>query len=287
MFLNALIEVKNQYLMRNDMNIFAIDWGSIAQGPCYPAAVYNSRIAGKCSALLIERLKELHVENIHVIGFSLGAHVSGFIANALFPYKLARITGLDPAMPGFATVPNSQKLDASDAEFVDVIHTNAFFQGQIQESGHVDFFVNGGVVQPGCWADNRFLACNHHRAPFYYAESINSENGFWAWPCTNYFSYLAGRCPPREPQIIMGDLTKKSATGMHLVITDSVSPFAVGKFTGPTIDIFKQNIETTRISDYERYKQMMIIGCTNNYNTGECDNNVVDSGDNLLYDIFP
>lgn len=56
-------------------------------------------------------------------------------------------------MPGFTTVGISDKLDKSDAQFVDVVHTNAFFQGQIQESGHVDFYLNGGVIQPGCWAD--------------------------------------------------------------------------------------------------------------------------------------
>lgn len=75
------------------------------------------------------------------------------MANNLRPYKLPRITGLDPAMPGFITADNENKLDASDAKFVDVIHTNALVQGQIQESGHVDFYVNGGTLQPGCWAE--------------------------------------------------------------------------------------------------------------------------------------
>lgn len=83
----------------------------------------------------------------------LGAHVTSFVANNIRPYKLPRITGLDPAMPGFITADNENKLDKSDAKFVDVIHTNAFVQGQVQESGHVDFYVNGGTIQPGCWAE--------------------------------------------------------------------------------------------------------------------------------------
>lgn len=60
-------------------------------------------------------------------------------------------------MPGFITVDNENKLDAGDAKFVDVIHTNAFVQGQVQESGHVDFYVNGGTIQPGCWAEESTL----------------------------------------------------------------------------------------------------------------------------------
>lgn len=184
-------------------------------------------------------------------------------------------------MPGFTTAGLNDKLDPSDAHFVDVIHTNAFFQGQIQESGHVDFYVNGGVIQPGCWADKRksndqnkkkeakistlctlgFVACNHHRAPFYFAESINSGKGFWGWPCQNYFIYLLGMCPPQEPQILMGEHVSKTANGMHLVITDSVSPFAVGPFTGPTIDILKAQSDKNRLSDIDRYKNT-ILDCT-------------------------
>lgn len=84
----------------------------------------------------------------------IGAHVAGFMANNLAPYKLPRITGLDPAMPGFAFVRDENKLDKSDAIFVDVIHTNAFLQGKVERCGHADFYMNGGVLQPGCWAEN-------------------------------------------------------------------------------------------------------------------------------------
>lgn len=54
------------------MNIFTVDWSPIAQGPCYPAAVWNAKFAGKCAAQLLERILELGAEDVHVIGFSLG-----------------------------------------------------------------------------------------------------------------------------------------------------------------------------------------------------------------------
>lgn len=83
----------------------------------------------------------------------VGAHITNYMAIALRPYKLPRITGLDPAFPGFITPVLDHKLDKTDAEFVDVYHTNAFMQGKVEESGHVDFYMNGGVIQPGCWAE--------------------------------------------------------------------------------------------------------------------------------------
>lgn len=52
---------------------------------------------------------------------------------------------MDPALPLFINAPPSDKLDASDAEFVDVYHSNAFVQGQIERCGTVDFYMNGGI----------------------------------------------------------------------------------------------------------------------------------------------
>jgi pancreatic lipase-related protein 2 len=136
------------------MNIFFVDWASLAIGPCYPAAVWNTKHVGECTSQLVERIRELGAKNIHLIGFSLGGQLTNFVANALRPYKVSRITGLDPAGPGFLTAGPENKLDKTDAEFVDVLHTNAFVQGTVEESGHVDFYLNGGVIQPGCWAEN-------------------------------------------------------------------------------------------------------------------------------------
>lgn len=69
--------------------------------------------------------------------------MANYVATSLRPdFKIPRITGLDPAMPLFVTAEADNKLDASDAEFVDVIHTNALVQGKIERSGDVDFYVS-------------------------------------------------------------------------------------------------------------------------------------------------
>ena len=52
-------------------------------------------------------------------------------------------------MPFFVTLNVDQKLDANDAVFVDIIHTNAFVQGKIEACVNVEFYVNGGIRHLG------------------------------------------------------------------------------------------------------------------------------------------
>ena len=61
--------------------------------------------------------------------------------------------GLDPAFPCFEKAGADQILEISDAEFVDIIHTNAGFLiekrlGFPFSLGHADFWPNGGSIQP-------------------------------------------------------------------------------------------------------------------------------------------
>jgi len=67
------------------------------------------------------------------------------------------LSGLDPALPLFYSSHLNRRLSRNDADFVDVIHTNALIQGQLAPCGDVDFYVNGGLAQPGC--HNSSSAC--------------------------------------------------------------------------------------------------------------------------------
>ena len=58
--------------------------------------------------------------------------------------------GLDPAGPLFSTTDPAVRLDPTDAQFVDAIHTDADRWGMFQASGHIDFYPNGGLEQVGC-----------------------------------------------------------------------------------------------------------------------------------------
>lgn len=68
---------------------------------------------------------------------------------------MIQFKGLDPASPLFETfsgiVDPEFRLDPTDAQFVDVIHTSGPAFGFLAPLGHADFYPNNGKFpQPGC-----------------------------------------------------------------------------------------------------------------------------------------
>lgn len=63
-----------------------------------------------------------------------------------------RISGLDPAGPGFYGLNVApHRISKTDADFVDIIHTDAGGSGGDLSTGTVDFWPNNGRrFQPGC-----------------------------------------------------------------------------------------------------------------------------------------
>lgn len=75
--------------------------------------------------------------------------IQTFELNHLILKCSLRITGLDPAFPGF--YPGRSHLRRTDARMVDVIHTDAWLYGAPFATGTVDFWPNRGrSLQPGC-----------------------------------------------------------------------------------------------------------------------------------------
>lgn len=70
-----------------------MDWEAGATLPNYVRAAANARLVGKQLAMLIQGLQKLglSLHKVHLIGFSLGAHVAGFAGAEL--KNLSRITG--------------------------------------------------------------------------------------------------------------------------------------------------------------------------------------------------
>ncbi|KAB0390913.1 hypothetical protein E2I00_016315, partial [Balaenoptera physalus] len=112
-------------LDQDDINIIVVDWNRGATTFFYSRAVKNTRkVAVSLSRYIQNLLKHgASLDNFHFIGVSLGAHISGFVGK-IFHGQVGRITGLDPAGPQFSGKPSKGKLDYTDANIVDVIHTD-------------------------------------------------------------------------------------------------------------------------------------------------------------------
>ncbi|CAN8003675.1 unnamed protein product, partial [Ixodes hexagonus] len=211
-----MTEMKDAYLKNADLNVFIVDWSG-GNGPVYDGAVANSRIAGAEIALFIRKLQQAFgadASTMHIIGHSLGAHVAGYAGHNIT--RLGRITALDPAEPFFEGMPAEVRVDRSDADFVDVIHTDCHpyleGMGMFDPVGHVDFYPNGGRVMPGCDMPSRFIkmftnfqgvvegvrdivSCHHQRAVQYMLDSIRDTDCLpMSFECPSFEAFKKGQC---------------------------------------------------------------------------------------------
>lgn len=230
-------DLKNAFLDRAEYNFISVDWSRLIVFPWYISAVRNTRYMGERLADFVQFLNSSGVPagSLHVIGFSLGAEAAGFAGKILNRrgLRLGRITGLDPAYPGYSVGGQENHLTKGDAIFVDVLHSNPGILGFPQPIGDVDFYPNPGTwIQPGCWFDdlikNRelsyFYGCSHNRAWRLYAESIRNPAGFPATLCRDWTS-ATGSCR-FEINGYMGYGAQPPMTGKMYLLTNSKPPYA-------------------------------------------------------------
>ncbi|RDD46186.1 Inactive pancreatic lipase-related protein 1 [Trichoplax sp. H2] len=201
--------MKNAFLNKGYFNVILVDWGGGAKTLDYDQASANTRVVGDMVGELAKALPTSK-SRVHIIGHSLGAHTASFASVRL--NKAGRVSGLDPADPNFQGQSTAARLDKTDADFVDVIHSDAdtFLlgagYGTKDASGHLDFWPNGGEDQPQCglfkdvqknmngMSQRGDIGCDHGAAHTYYVESINSACDFVAKPCSSYSNYKSGSC---------------------------------------------------------------------------------------------
>ncbi|KAM6907594.1 lipase member H-like [Xenentodon cancila] len=186
-------------LARKDINIVVVDWNHGATNLNYLKAMGNTQKAAEILTAFIQMMQEngANLSSMHMIGASLGAHISGFVG-ATFKGQIGRITGLDPAGPQFTGKDKSRRLDPEDAQFVDVLHTDIDALGFREPVGDIDFYANGGTDQPGCprtiFGGLGYFKCDHQRAVHLFLETINKTCSSTAFPCSSYEDFLDGRC---------------------------------------------------------------------------------------------
>ncbi|XP_063931192.1 phospholipase A1 member A-like [Zophobas morio] len=229
---DVFVANKNAYMESGDYNVIGMDWSSLCEFE-YLSAVGGARRAGKILAEFLNWLSGTGValNELHLVGHSLGAHVAGIAGHQIKTGLIGRITGLDPAAPGFREVDPELKLDVKDAKLVDIIHTYIRVLSIAQPMGHIDFYPNGGRWQPGCpdiydiWQVGESLVCNHARAYYFFAESIRNKHAFKSKRCNSVEEALYGRCH-EETEVYMGQAeTYKS--GLYYIRTRAQPPYSL------------------------------------------------------------
>lgn len=145
-------QLKNAYLKRADLNVIGIDWtarGIDLYTKSFCAIPKVAKIIGNflCST------PRINIGKLHLVGHSMGGQIAGLTGQEVqkqCDQKLGRITGLDPAGPLYQIQRPKNRLDASDAKFVDVIHSNQGLLGYYGVCGTADFYPNCGTFQRGC-----------------------------------------------------------------------------------------------------------------------------------------
>ncbi|KAG8000890.1 Phospholipase A1 member A [Nibea albiflora] len=131
-------------LMVQDVNVLVVDW------------IYRASFAYN---LVVENYKEVAVQTSVLIN-KLEVR-EALLHSSCHP-------GLDPAGPMFKTADTFDRLDPSDAQFVDAIHTDSDLYG--------------------------YVICDHMRALHVYMSALNGSCPLMGIPCSSYEDFLRGHC---------------------------------------------------------------------------------------------
>ncbi|OXB65286.1 hypothetical protein ASZ78_001593 [Callipepla squamata] len=180
-------------LSAEDMNIIVVDWNRGAATVIYRNASRNGRRVAEILKKFVDEMlmNGASLDSIHMIGVSLGAHISGFVGQ-MFDGQLGRITvGFFWFLPCHFTTHHSLPgyLPFAGLGYADAL-------------GHIDFYPNGGTDQPGCpptvFAGLKYFKCDHQRSVYLFMASLQKSCNITTYPCESYRSYRKGKCTSCE-----------------------------------------------------------------------------------------
>ncbi|XP_065364958.1 vitellogenin-1-like [Calliphora vicina] len=228
-------DMANAFLCRGDYNFLALN-SSDSIDTLYTWSAYNTEEVGRQMAKALQKLlKQVPIENIHLIGHSLGAHIVGYTGRYLTNYtglNMSRITGLDPANPCFNEGESLSGLQRGDADFIDILHTNPGVLGKANPVGDVDYYAGGlAPIKPGC---NQF-GCSHGRAFEYFTESVypGNEENFLGVRCTSLTKLNDGFC--NGPAFPMGYAVPRDLKGNYFSAVNADEPYGQNNNGRPAV----------------------------------------------------
>ncbi|GBP81699.1 Lipase member H-B [Eumeta japonica] len=202
----------------------------------YPLASRLMRPVGKHIGEILANLTSqgLDSSKLELLGFSLGGQTVSFVAKRfrdITGTNVSRITALEPSGPCFRTLGPEERLDASDADFVDVIHTNIDGYGMATPLGHVNFYVNGGEYQPSqidfipCDA-----TCSHFKCLPIWFSAVKNPGKFVAVRCRSVQNAREHRCDEGlvKETNVLGLEVDRNRPGIYYLATTGTYPYYLG-----------------------------------------------------------
>lgn len=221
----SFTNISDSFLDKAEISTIALDGSSLIRWLYLRSTTYVRFIGQKLGETLASLVyKGQDPSRIHIIGHSLGAHISGFAGKTFYNitgFKIGRISGLDPAGPCFSHVEEDCRLQASDADYVDIIHSDAGVYGIKDSVGHVDYYPNSGALQPNCL----FQTCSHSRSWQLYARSVLAPRDFPAVRCGSWEAFRKGTC---DGDISYMGYGSSGARGLYFLQTEGEYPYGLG-----------------------------------------------------------
>ncbi|KAJ8736506.1 hypothetical protein PYW08_007162 [Mythimna loreyi] len=212
-------QITSAFLAVQDVNVIVVDWRALANSNYITAANGVPGVGQFLGNFLVWLIGTAggNWNNVHLIGFSLGAHVVGN-AGRQAGGRPSRVTGLDPAGPNWGGNPNA--LNPNAGVYVEAIHTDGGLLGIFDRVANADFYPNGGRnPQPGCWVST----CSHSRAPELFASSVRS-NHFVGRSCANLQQAQNNQCTGGTLNMGNGVVSKRG-NGIYGLTTGASWPF--------------------------------------------------------------
>ncbi|XP_066259335.1 phospholipase A1-like [Euwallacea similis] len=223
----------NAYHQIGITNTLAVNWPNPADQNYIGSANATKNVGELVGKWLfdLQTSENFNFSDVHLVGHSLGAHVSGFIGKTIFNLtggiKVGRISGLDVAAPLFEypiKVDDADRLSSTDADFVEAYHTNKMLLGYLNPVGSQDFYLNnGGPIQPFCIdiIVTTAMNCSHTFSHKFFTKSITNDK-YTSRKCAYNpvgFNYLL--CSRNEVVIMGQNNNGTNISGVFYGNTDS------------------------------------------------------------------